>query len=378
MTTLLQLQALGQSPWQDNISRTQLRSGGLARMVADGDITGLTSNPTIFEQAIGKSDAYDTELRSYASAGLSAEQIFYALAIEDIQAAADVFQPLYARSKSREGFVSLEVSPRLAHDTAGTIGEAQRLAQQVQRPNLMIKIPATRAGLPAITATLAAGISVNVTLIFSLQRYREVIDAHLAGIEQALAAGRSLAGIASVASFFVSRVDSMIDKQLADRIAADPAAQPQLQALRGRAAIANARLAYQLFSETMQTPRWSALAARGAQPQRPLWASTSTKDPAYRDVLYVEQLIGPQTVNTLPPATLQAFKDHGTAAVTLHAQAGDSQQLLQQLAAAGIDLQRVTEQLEADGVAAFQKSFDSLLAVIEQRRTELPAAQPAN
>ncbi len=227
MTTLLQLQALGQSPWQDNISRTQLSSGGLARMVADGDITGLTSNPTIFEQAIGKSDAYDTGLRSYAKAGLSAEQIFYALAVEDIQAAADVFQPLYARSKGREGFVSLEVSPRLAHDTAGTISEAQRLAQQVQRPNLMIKIPATRAGLPAITATLAAGISVNVTLIFSLQRYREVIDAHLAGIEQALAAGRQLEGIASVASFFVSRVDSMIDKQLADRSAADAAARPQ-------------------------------------------------------------------------------------------------------------------------------------------------------
>lgn len=378
MTTLLQLQALGQSPWQDNISRSQLASGALARMVADGDITGLTSNPTIFEQAIGKSDAYDTGLRSFASAGLSAEQIFYALAVEDIQAAADVFQPLYARSKGREGFVSLEVSPRLAHDTAGTISEAQRLAQQVQRPNLMIKIPATRAGLPAITATLAAGISVNVTLIFSLQRYREVIDAHLAGIEQALAAGRRLEGIASVASFFVSRVDSMIDKQLADRMAADPAARPRLQALRGRAAIANARLAYQLFSETMQTPRWKALAASGAQPQRPLWASTSTKDPAYRDVLYVEQLIGPQTVNTLPPATLQAFKDHGNAAVTLHPQAGDSQQLLQQLAAAGIDLQHVTEQLEADGVAAFQKSFDSLLAVIEQRRTEAPAAQPAN
>lgn len=378
MTTLLQLQALGQSPWQDNISRTQLASGGLARMVADGDITGLTSNPTIFEQAIGKSDAYDTGLRSYASAGLSAEQIFYALAVEDIQAAADVFQPLYARSKGREGFVSLEVSPRLAHDTAGTISEAQRLAQQVQRPNLMIKIPATRAGLPAITATLAAGISVNVTLIFSLQRYREVIDAHQAGIEQALAASRRLEGIASVASFFVSRVDSMIDKQLADRMAADPAVRPRLQALRGRAAIANARLAYQLFSETMQTPRWKALAASGAQPQRPLWASTSTKDPAYRDVLYVEQLIGPQTVNTLPPATLQAFKGHGNAAVTLHPQAGDSQQLLQQLAAAGIDLQQVTKQLEADGVAAFQKSFDSLLAVIEQRRTEAPAAQPAN
>lgn len=378
MTTLLQLQALGQSPWQDNISRTQLASGGLARMVADGDITGLTSNPTIFEQAIGKSDAYDTGLRNFASAGLSAEQIFYALAVEDIQAAADVFQPLHARSKGREGFVSLEVSPRLAHDTAGTISEAQRLAQQVQRPNLMIKIPATRAGLPAITATLAAGISVNVTLIFSLQRYREVIDAHQAGIEQALAASRRLEGIASVASFFVSRVDSMIDKQLADRMAADPAVRPRLQALRGRAAIANARLAYKLFSETMQTPRWKALAASGAQPQRPLWASTSTKDTAYRDVLYVEQLIGPQTVNTLPPATLQAFKDHGNAAVTLHPQSGDSQQLLQQLAAAGIDLQRVTEQLEADGVAAFQKSFDSLLAVIEQRRTEAPAAQPAN
>ena len=377
MTPLLQLQALGQSPWQDNISRTQLRSGGLARMVTDGDITGLTSNPTIFEQAIGKSDAYDAELHSYARAGLSAEQIFYALAIEDIQAAADVFQPLYARSKGREGFVSLEVSPRLAHDTAGTINEAQRLAQQVQRQNLMIKIPATRAGLPAITATLAAGISVNVTLIFSLQRYREVIDAHLAGIEQALAAGRSLEGIASVASFFVSRVDSMIDKQLADRMAADPQTRPQLQALRGRAAIANARLAYQLFSETLQTPRWTTLAARGAQPQRPLWASTSTKDPAYRDVLYVEQLIGPQTVNTLPPATLQAFKDHGSATVTLHPQAGDSQQLLQQLATAGIDLQRATEQLEADGVAAFQKSFDSLLAVIEQRRTEVLAAKPA-
>ncbi len=366
---LVQLQQLGQSPWHDNIRRDLLTTGKLAQMVKAGDITGLTSNPTIFEQAIGQTSIYDEALAALAKQDLSAGVIFDVLAIEDIRAAADVFRPVFERTAGADGFVSIEVAPIYARDTATTIKEARRLWKTVNRPNLMIKIPATQEGLPAIEQCLADGINVNVTLIFSIERYRAVMEAYLAGLERRRAARKKIDQVVSVASFFVSRVDGLVDKKLDEKIKALGAgAGAALAALKGRAAIANAQLAYAAFRQVFAGGRWEALAAKGARFQRPLWASTSTKNPAYPDVYYVEALIGPDTVDTMPPATITAYKDHGQPRATLTADADAAQGVIDQLEEAGISMDAVTQQLENEGVASFAKSFETLLAVVEARR----------
>jgi len=364
---LVKLQTLGQSPWHDNIRRSQLTTGLLAKMVRAGDITGLTSNPTIFEQAF-QSDDYDPAIMALARQGKPADEIYDRLSIEDIQAAADVFRPVFKRTRGADGYVSIEVAPKYAHDTAKTVAEARRLWKAVNRPNVMVKIPATRAGLPAVTASLADGINVNVTLIFSLQRYREVMEAYLSGIEQRLAAGKKVDGIASVASFFVSRVDTLVDKLLDEKIKAMGGEAVRLRKLKGKAAIANSRLAYAEFCKVFSTERFGRLREQGARRQRPLWASTSTKNPAYPDIYYVEALAGPDTVNTMPPATLAAYKDHGQPEARLEKDLDNAQKVFDQLEETGISMDAVTQRLEEEGVAAFAKSFDSMLRTLAAKR----------
>lgn len=365
MNTIQQLCAAGQSIWYDNIQRGLLNDGQMAGMIAREEIRGVTSNPTIFQNAITKTTDYDAGLRPLAEAGCSAAEIFWQLAIEDIQAAADLFLPLYRASDGGDGYVSLEVSPDLAHDTAATLAEARHLWQRVDRPNLMVKIPATRAGIPAIRDAVAGGLNINVTLIFARQRYAEVMDAYLSGLEARAAAGQPLDHVASVASFFVSRVDSNVDpklQQLAD------AGETRAAALLGRAAVANAKLAYADFKATFAGERFGRLQAAGARVQRPLWASTGTKNPAYSDVLYVEELIGPQTVNTVPPQTLAAFLDHGRVRPSLEEGLDEARHTLDQLAALGIAMGDVTDQLEREGVKSFADSFAALLKGVEERR----------
>src|SRR5512134_21440 len=306
MNAIEKLTQLGQSLWYDNIQRKLLENGEFAAMIQRGDIRGMTSNPTIFNNAIAKSNDYDSALVPLAWAGWDPEKIFWQLAIEDIRAACDLFHPLYEESNGGDGYVSIEVSPNVAHDTEATIAQVEQLWARVRRPNLMVKIPATKAGVPAIRKAISVGINVNVTLIFSLTRYAEVMEAYLSGLEDHLAAGHAVHHIASVASFFVSRVDSKIDSRL-----------PEDSSLRGKAAIANAKLAYDEYETTFSTHRWENLKVKGARVQRPLWASTSTKNPAYPDTIYVDNLIGPDTVNTVPPATLEAVRDHGVAEVTI-------------------------------------------------------------
>ena len=366
---LVQLQHLGQSPWHDNIRRGLLTSGALKKMVRQGDITGLTSNPTIFEQAIAQSSDYDDAIEALARKGKSAEEIFDALSIEDIRAAADVFAPVFKRTKGGDGYVSIEVAPKHANDTQKTIKEAHRLWEAVGRPNLMVKIPATQAGIPAIEQCIADGLNINVTLIFSLQRYHEVMNAYLAGLEKRVKKGKDIGRIASVASFFVSRVDTLVDRLLDEKIqalGADKAA--LLDKLKGQAANANAKLAYAEFRKKFTTDRYAALAHHGARVQRPLWASTSTKNPAYPDVYYVEALVGPDTVDTMPPATIAAYKDHGRPEVRLDKDLDEAARAIEQLEEFGIRMDWVTQKLEDDGVAAFARSFDTLLAVVEARR----------
>ncbi|HLK10379.1 MAG TPA: bifunctional transaldolase/phosoglucose isomerase [Candidatus Binatia bacterium] len=365
---LRELQRLGQSPWQDHIHRGLLTSGALARLVRQGDVTGLTSNPTIFEQAIMRSGAYDEPLVKLVRAGKSPAAIADVLVIEDIRAAAKVFAPIYKRTAGADGYVSVEVSPALAYDTAGTVREAHRLWEAVRQPNLMIKIPATAAGLPAVEECIADGLNVNVTLIFALARYDQVMEAYLRGLERRLAARQPLSRVASVASFFVSRVDTVVDRLLEERIPATTGdARRALERLRGRAAIANAKLAYAAFRSKFAGERFARLAAAGARVQRPLWASTSTKNPAYPDVYYVDALVGPDTVNTLPPATLAAYRDHGHPEDRLAGGLDEAHRVLARLAEVGISMDAVTEQLEADGVKAFADSFDALLAGVEAR-----------
>ncbi len=300
MNPIETLTSLGQSLWYDNIQRKLLENGELHAMIQRGDIRGVTSNPTIFNNAIAKTNDYDAALVPLAWAGWDAERIFWELAIEDIRDACDLFMPLYMDTNGGDGYVSLEVSPYLANDTAGTIAQAEQLWARVARPNLMIKIPATEAGIPAVRKVIAAGVNVNVTLIFSLERYADVMIAYLDGLDDRLAAGNRIDHVASVASFFVSRLDSKIDPKL-----------PEGAPLRGKAAVANAKLAYEAFSAVFTTRRWEDLKLKGARVQRPLWASTGTKNPAYSDTIYVDNLIGPETVNTVPPATLEAFREHG-------------------------------------------------------------------
>ena len=368
MKATLKLLAVGQSVWYDNIQRSLLKNGELAGMIQRGEIRGVTSNPTIFMNAITKSQDYDASLLPLASSGLTPEEVFFRLAIEDIQEAADLFLPLYQESNGGDGYVSLEVNPYLADDTTGTLAQARQLWQRVDRPNLMIKIPATRAGLPAITAAIAAGINVNVTLIFALDRYRAVMDAYLQGLEQRLARGLPVDKIASVASFFVSRVDTLVDARLQKIIqAGDPQAE-KARSLLGKAAIANARLAYVEFKQAFASERFQKLKAAGARLQRPLWASTSTKNPAYRDVIYVEELIGPHTVNTMPPQTLIAFLDHGQVRLSLEEGVSEASQSVADLEALGISMKEVTDQLEEEGVKSFSDAFTVLLQAVEDRR----------
>ena len=359
-STIQQCVQLGQSIWYDNIERRLLNNGELAAMIERGDIQGLTSNPTIFNKAIAQSSDYDTDLLPLAEAGKSPLEIFEALAVDDIRAAADLMRPLYDETNGGDGYVSLEVNPTLAHETEATLAEAQRLWAWVDRPNLMIKIPATKAGLPAIQQAIAAGINVNVTLIFSIERYRAVMDAYLAGLEARAAQGLPV-DVASVASFFVSRIDVAVDKRLEAIGIADA------KALLGKTAIANARLAYQTFREIFESERFAPLQAQGARVQRPLWASTGTKNPAYPDTLYVDELIGPHTVNTMPPATLDAFRDHGRAELTIENDLGDARHVFAELNALGISLAQITEDLEVAGVEAFAEAFASLLNTIERR-----------
>ncbi len=366
-----QLTDLGQSLWYDNIQRRLIENGELAGMIARGEIRGITSNPSIFHAAIARTNDYDSALLPMAWAGWKAEEIFWQLAVEDIRAACGLFLRLYNETGGADGYVSLEVDPALAHDTEATVAQARELWQKVAFPNLMIKVPATPQGLPAVRRLIAAGVNVNVTLIFSLQRYREVMDAYLSGLEDRLRAGQPIEQVASVASFFVSRFDTKIDAWL-----------PPDSPLRGRAAIANARLAYDEFRKVFGGERFSSLQAAGGRIQRPLWASTSTKNPAYPDTLYVDELIGPATVNTVPPQTLEAFRDHGTVAHTLTKDLDGARRLMQDLAEAGIFIERVAEELEAEGVRAFADAFAAMMATIEARRTAAvadlgPLAAPA-
>ena len=373
MNRIQQLHQLGQSIWLDFIERSMIQSGKLQALVDDG-VTGVTSNPTIFQQAIVKSDAYNTDLQRLAAATRDAKSIFEGLAIADIQAAADVMRPVYDANQGHDGFVSLEVAPDLAHDTAATIAEARRLHAAVARPNLMVKVPATLAGVPAIRQLIADGININVTLIFSLERYAAVKEAFITGLEDRLTAGKPIDQIASVASFFVSRVDVNIDGQLDKLAAQHPDQAAHYKALQGKAAIANAKLAYAQFERVFAGARWERLAAAGARAQRPLWASTSTKNPAYPDLIYVEPLMGAHTVNTMPPQTLEALKDHGMVALTVTQDVAAAHQALADLTAAGIDMDAVTTELELDGVKKFADSFVDLLSVIAERSKALAPA----
>jgi len=359
---------LGQSVWLDYLRRGMLQSGELQRMIDDG-LRGMTSNPTIFEHAIGGSTDYDHALSRVAASPRTDREIFELLAVEDVRTAADAFRPVYDASQGADGFVSLEVSPTLARDTAGTIGEARRLWAAVDRPNVMIKVPGTREGWPAIERLLTDGINVNITLLFSLEHYRQVAEAYLRALEARRQAGQAIDRVASVASFFVSRVDTEVDRRL-DATGARPSA------LRGKIAIANARLAYAWFRDLLDSPRWRALAASGAKPQRLLWASTGTKDPAYSDVLYVDSLIGADTINTLPPQTLQLFEDHGTVRETLAGDAAEAQRVMDGLRAVAIDFDDVARVLEREGVEKFAHSFETLLGVIAAKRKTLAAAAP--
>ncbi|MGC3001366.1 transaldolase [Streptomyces sp. G35A] len=349
----------GVSVWLDDLSRERLASGNLARLVGAGTVVGVTTNPSIFRAAIGSGAGYEEQLADLAVRGVTVDEAVRMMTTADVRAAADILDPVYRATGGRDGRVSLEVDPRLAHDTAATVAEARQLAWLVDRPNVMIKIPATKAGLPAITEVVGAGISVNVTLIFSLERYREVMDAYLAGLERARAAGLDLAAIHSVASFFVSRVDSEIDKRLSV-LGTDEAL-----TLRGRAALANARLAYEAYEEVFSGERWLALAGSRANKQRPLWASTGVKDPAYRDTRYVEELVAPGTVNTMPEATLRATADHGV--IRGDTVTGGCARARADLAAVerlGISYDEVVRQLENEGVAAFEDAWQDLLDAV--------------
>jgi transaldolase len=378
---LQQLHDYGQTVWLDYISRSLLDKGDLARLVRNGEIWGVTANPTIFEKAIVGSPDYDDRLRELVAAGKSGSAVYESLIGHDIQEAADVLRPVYERTDRGDGYVSIEVSPALAHDTAGTIEEAKRFHKAIARPNVFIKVPATPEGIPAIAALIDEGISVNVTLIFGLTRYGQVMDAYLRGLEARAQRGEPLSAVASVASFFVSRVDTLVDQQLEQCMqnAGSNSARNDLAGLRGKAAIANARLAYQRFLETMRGERFRRLQAQGARLQRPLWASTSTKNPAYRDVLYVEELIGRDTVNTMPLQTLEAFRDHGRARETLTEDLPGQRAVVARLAAAGIDLEVVAQQLEDEGVQLFAGSFDKLAASISERAQAIgvPVAKQA-
>jgi transaldolase/glucose-6-phosphate isomerase len=364
---LKELLAYGQSMWLDYIRRDLFTSGKLKQMIADDGLRGMTSNPAIFEKAIGDSSLYDDMLKSLASrTDLDTTARYEQLAIRDIQAAADALRPVYDESKFRDGYVSLEVSPYLARKTQETIDEARRLWKAVQRENVMIKIPGTAEGLPAIRQAIGEGININITLLFAQDVYEKVAEAYVAGLEDLAARGGDLKKMASVASFFISRIDSLIDSMINDKLKAttDAAQQALLKNLLGKVAIANGKLTYQSYERIFSGPRWQALAAKGAQTQRVLWASTSTKNPAYRDVIYVEELIGPDTVNTMPPATIDAFRDHGKLRNALSEDVAGAAKVMSDLGKAGISMKEVTDKLTNDGVKLFADAFDKLLAAV--------------
>jgi transaldolase len=354
-----------QSPWLDNLKRGYLTSGQLARLVGSG-IRGLTSNPTIFQKAIQGSADYDEQFKALAADQHPIIEDYWEMVLRDVNGALDVLQPIYDSSAGLDGYVSVEVAPSLAHDGTGTANAARELHQRIRRPNVLVKIPATSEGVPAIQQMISEGRSINVTLIFSLDRYAEVVESYIAGLEDLAASGAGdLSPVASVASFFISRVDTEVDRRL------DHIGSPDALALRGKAAIAQGKLAYRHFTQAFSGPRWDALAALGARPQRPLWASTSTKNPAYPDTLYVDQLIGPMTVNTLPDATIDAFADHGTLARTLDAGMDETDAVWSSLAAVGVSMDDVAATLEREGVSSFQKSFDELIDALTAKAAEL-------
>jgi transaldolase/glucose-6-phosphate isomerase len=371
MNSLLALQGYGQSVWLDYIQRQLITSGELQRLIQGDGLRGMTSNPAIFEKAIVDSTDYTEALKALSSRHLDAMGLYEQLAMSDIQQAADIFRPVYEQTHRGDGYISLEVSPHLAHDTAGTIREARRLWQAVGRPNLMIKVPATPEGLPAIEQLISEGLNVNVTLLFSQDVYERVAAAYIAGLERLAAQAGDVSQIASVASFFISRIDTAVDAQVAARLRAAKSAQERtlLRSLLGKVAIANGKLTYQRYKAIFQGPHWEALAAKGARPQRVLWASTSTKNPKYRDVLYVEELIGPNTVNTMPPATLEAFRDHGRPGATLESDVEEARDTMEVLAQVGISMREVTDKLLDEGVRLFAEPFDKLLDTLAQRGT---------
>jgi transaldolase len=363
---LHQLSELGQSVWIDYLSRHLLRSGELARMMDEDAVVGVTSNPTIFQKAIAEGDAYDEQLREVLGEVDDAKEVFLRLAVRDVQDACDLLRPVWDGGQGKDGYVSIEVDPNLAFDTDATIAEAQRLHDLVDKPNCFVKIPGTKNGLPAIEEMIARGRNINVTLIFSLDRYGEVVGAYLRGLERLVESGGDPSSVASVASFFVSRVDTEADRRLDEAGAPDE--------LKGKLAVANAKLAYQHYKETFAGDRWEQLAAKGAGSQRCLWASTSTKNPDYRDVLYVEDLIGPETVNTMPEETITAFQDHGEVALTLEQDLDGARKVFEQVAEAGVDYDDVVVTLEREGVEKFADSFAELLEGVRAKRGELVSA----
>jgi transaldolase len=372
MNPLKRLRDVGQSVWLDFIDREFLRSGQLGRHVRDDGISGMTSNPTIFEKALAEGTEYDDQIRA-AAGSLTAQDLFEAIATTDVREAADILRPLYDQTGRADGFVSIEVSPAAAHDARATVAEAHRLWTAIDRPNVMVKVPGTAEGAKAVRQLIADGINVNITLLFAIEAHARVIDAYMAGLEDQEKSGRATFDeIASVASFFVSRVDTEVDKRLDDRIPKlSDHDRARAEALRGKAAIANAKLAYRLFRREFSTPRWAALRARGGRVQRPLWASTSTKNPAYRDVMYVEQLIGPDTVDTMPPATIEAFRDHGVVARTVDLDLDEAERTIADLERLGISMRDVTDKLLIDGLAAFQKSYDAVISGLEAKSRTL-------
>jgi transaldolase/glucose-6-phosphate isomerase len=366
MTLLADLEKAGQSLWYDNIQKSMLQNGSLEEMILKGEIKGVTSNPSIFLNAITKSKDYDSQIKTMAWAGLTADDIFWNLAIDDVQKASDLFRNTYEKSVMKDGYVSLEVNPKLAFDTRGTIAEAKRLWKIVNRPNLMIKIPATKEGIPAVREVIAAGINVNITLIFSIERYQQVLDAYLSGLEDRLHAGKSIGHIASVASFFISRIDTKIDPLLLKSLDGNLEKHIDAKQLIGRAAIENARKAYQLFLDVCKTERFKLIKNQGGQIQRPLWASTSTKNPNYRDVLYIEELIGPDTVNTVPPATLAAFLDHGKVSPRIIENRENIDRYFEELSRFPISIAQVALELENEGVTAFVDAYSALISAIDE------------
>ncbi len=371
MTRLSKLTDEGQSIWLDNIDRTMLHNGDLERRIADESLTGMTSNPTIFEKALAEGNAYDEQLAS-AESGLSKAELFELVETTDVRRACDLFAGVYSNTRGGDGYVSIECSPGVANDFNATVAEAHRLWETVDRPNVMVKVPGTEEGAKAVRILTADGINVNITLLFSIDAHDRVIEAYMSGLEDRMKAGKPIDGIFSVASFFVSRVDTEIDKRLDEMVkAANPSDRDRLKMLKGRAAIANAKLAYRLFRRRFAGERWETLEKEGARVQQPLWASTSVKNPAYRDVMYVEELIGPDTVNTMPPALIDAFKDHGDVQRTVDKRLGAAEGLLREIEAVGISMKDVTDKLLVDGLASFQKSFDSLTSGIETKMSQL-------